>query len=72
MRNILDEGDKELEVGEEVEQGEHAVFHHQQQDHCKSVTKEDHFQILLLQRKVRKKLHVHIYGIFGRKAIGFL
>jgi hypothetical protein len=36
LGNILDEGDKELEVGEEVEQGEHAVFHHQQQDHCKS------------------------------------
>jgi hypothetical protein len=36
LGNILDEGDKELEVGEEVEQREHAVFHHQQQDHCKS------------------------------------
>jgi hypothetical protein len=30
LGNILDEGDKELEVGEEVEQREHAVFHHQQ------------------------------------------
>jgi hypothetical protein len=28
LGNILDEGDKELEVGEEVEKGEHAVFYH--------------------------------------------
>ncbi len=36
LGNILDEGDKEFEVGEKVEEGEYAVFHHQQQDHCKS------------------------------------
>jgi hypothetical protein len=72
LGNILDEGDKEFEVGEEVEQGEHAVFHHQQQDHCKSVTIEDDFQILLLQRQLGKRSaggkRLQMYGIFFGKS----